>query len=118
MLHLPQLCAALNFRMPLQDNYYFWKTIGYGGTFVFFSRFVVQWLHSEKHGESKVTPLFWWQSLFGAALMLAYSLRQQDPPYILGYLFTVVPYSRNLVLIYRKRRREALLAQPAQDNLQ
>ena len=98
--------------MPFQDNYWLWKGVGYLGMALFFSRFFVQWLYSEKHKESKVPVIFWWQSLAGAFLMLMYSLRQQDSVYILGYLFTVIPYSRNLVLVYRKRREEAAAAVP------
>ena len=92
------------FAMPFQSNYWLWKTIGFLGMAAFFTRFLVQWLYSEKHKESKVPEIFWWQSLLGAFLMLLYSLRQQDSVYILGYLFTVIPYSRNLVLMYRKKR--------------
>jgi lipid-A-disaccharide synthase-like uncharacterized protein len=98
--------------MPFQDNYWLWKGVGYLGMALFFSRFFVQWLYSEKHKESKVPVIFWWQSLAGAFLMLMYSLRQQDSVYILGYLFTVIPYTRNLVLVYRKRREEAAAAVP------
>ena len=90
------------FRMPYQENYVLWKIIGYVGMLLFFTRFIVQWLYSEKHKESKVPTIFWWQSLLGAIFMLAYSLRQQDSPYIFGYLLTVIPYLRNLILIYRK----------------
>ena len=42
--------------------------------------------------------------------MLAYSLRQHDPIYIIGYVFNVVPYTRNLVLIRRKRREDRATA--------
>jgi lipid-A-disaccharide synthase-like uncharacterized protein len=98
--------ALAHFRMPFQDNYFLWKTVGMAGTLTFFTRFVVQWLYSEKHKESKVPTIFWWQSLLGAVLMLLYSLRQQDSVYILGYVFTVIPYSRNLILVYRKRRQQ------------
>lgn len=92
--------------MPFADNYWLWKTIGFAGMAAFFTRFIVQWLYSEKKGESKVPTIFWWQSLIGAVLMLAYSLRQQDSVYILGYILTVIPYSRNLMLVYRKKRRD------------
>ncbi|HEX2973441.1 MAG TPA: lipid-A-disaccharide synthase N-terminal domain-containing protein [Tepidisphaeraceae bacterium] len=102
-----QIYALLSgYHMPFEDNYLIWKTIGYVGMAMFFGRFLIQWLYSEKHGESKVPITFWWQSLIGTVLMLLYSLRQHDPVYILGYVFNVVPYSRNLVLIYRKRREE------------
>ena len=95
---------AAEFSMPFQDNYWLWKSIGFLGTATFFTRFVIQWLYSEKLKESKVPEIFWWQSLVGAVLMLLYSLRQKDSVYIVGYMFTVIPYSRNLVLMYRKKR--------------
>jgi lipid-A-disaccharide synthase-like uncharacterized protein len=95
--------------MPFQDNYWLWKTIGFAGIATFGTRFVVQWLYSEKHKESRVPTIFWWQSLVGTVLCLAYFLRQQDSVGIAGYLLNVIPYSRNLVLVYRKKRelREA-----------
>lgn len=98
--------AAANYQMPWQDNKILWKIIGYTGMTMFFGRFLVQWIHSEIRKESKVTVAFWWQSLIGTVLMLAYSLRQHDPIYVIGYVFNVVPYTRNLILIRRKARLE------------
>ena len=95
-----------SYRMPYEDHYIAWKIIGYTGMAMFFGRFFVQWIHSELKKESKVTVLFWWQSLVGTVLMLAYSLRQHDPIYVIGYVFNVVPYTRNLILIYRKKRAD------------
>ncbi len=100
------------FRMPLQDYWLFWKIIGFGGLLIFQSRWVVQWLYSEKHKESRMPISFWWLSLAGAMLELCYFLRQQDSVGIAGYIISVVPYTRNLMLIYDKRARdrEALAA--------
>ena len=92
--------------MPLQQNYVLWKCIGFAGIGTFGTRFLVQWLYSEKHRESKVPVIFWWQSLLGTFLCLAYFLRQQDSVGVAGYLLNVIPYTRNLVLVYRKRRVE------------
>ncbi len=69
--------------------------------------FIVQWIYSEKHKESRIPVIFWWQSLFGTLLCLAYFLRQQDSVGIAGYVLNIIPYSRNLMLVYRKRRQEA-----------
>ena len=93
--------------MPFQENYWLWKVVGFGGLFVFQARWIVQWLYSEKHKESKIPVAFWWLSMTGAMLELFYFLRQQDSVGGCGYIFSVVPYSRNLVLIYRKRRKDA-----------
>ena len=92
------------FRMPLQDNYWFWKAIGFAGIGTFGTRFLVQWIYSEKHKESRVPPIFWWQSLIGTMLCLAYFVRQQDSVGIAGYCLNVIPYTRNLMLVYRKKR--------------
>ena len=92
--------------MPMRDNEWFWGGVAACGIVMFFSRWVVQWIYSEKLKESKVPALFWWQSLLGALLMLLYAMRQRDLWITLSYLFTFIPYSRNLVLMYRKRRTE------------
>src|SRR5436190_23720219 len=95
------------FRMPFQHNYWLWKAIGFAGIGTFGTRFLVQWLYSEKHKESKIPPIFWWQSLAGSLLCLAYFTRQQDSVGVAGYLLNVIPYTRNLVLVYRKKREAA-----------
>jgi lipid-A-disaccharide synthase-like uncharacterized protein len=102
---------ADGFRMPFQDNYYLWKAIGYGGILIFGSRFFVQWLYSERHKESKVPPIFWWQSLAGTVLCLAYALRQKDSVFMAGYIFNLIPYIRNIMLI-RKRNQKLKDDQP------
>jgi lipid-A-disaccharide synthase-like uncharacterized protein len=109
---IPAALAAIDFhriadgfRMPFQDNYYLWKAIGYGGILTFGSRFFVQWLYSEKHKESKVPPIFWWQSMVGTILCLAYALRQKDSVFMAGYIFNLIPYIRNIMLIRRKNQK-------------
>lgn len=94
------------FRMPAQDNYYLWKAIGYTGILIFGSRFLVQWIYSERVKESRVPPIFWWQSLAGTILCLAYALRQKDSVFMAGYIFNLIPYVRNIMLIRRKNKHE------------
>lgn len=93
--------------MPFAQYKFLWKVIGFAGLGLFQSRWIVQWLYSEKHKESKVPVAFWWLSLSGSLLCLAYFLRQQDSVGVAGYLFSAVPYTRNLMLVYAKRRRDA-----------
>jgi lipid-A-disaccharide synthase-like uncharacterized protein len=94
--------------MPFQSHYWLWKIIGFGGLVVFQGRWIVQWLYSEKHKESKVPPAFWWLSIVGAFLETCYFLRQQDSVGVAGYCISFVPYVRNLMLVHKKRRRDAL----------
>jgi lipid-A-disaccharide synthase-like uncharacterized protein len=84
-----------------------WKGIGLTGNAVFFSRFFVQWYASEKKGRVVVPEIFWWLSLAGTLLLLAYAVRKNDLVFILAYMFSWVPYLRNLVLHYRYERSQA-----------
>ena len=62
-----------------------WLAIGFAGQLLFTSRFLVQWIASEKRRQSIVPTAFWWLSLGGASLLLAYAIWRQDPVFILGY---------------------------------
>ena len=79
-----------------------WLVFGFAGTACWSGRFVIQWYASERAGRSVMPRSFWYVGLAGAVLLLAYSIYRQMPVFILGYLFPVFPYIRNLSLIYRK----------------
>jgi lipid-A-disaccharide synthase-like uncharacterized protein len=76
-----------------------WLVVGFAGQLLFTSRFLVQWIASERRRQSVVPTAFWWLSLGGAALLLAYAIYRRDPVFILGQAFGFVVYTRNLVLI-------------------
>jgi lipid-A-disaccharide synthase-like uncharacterized protein len=80
-----------------------WTALGFAGQGLFFSRFALQWLASERRGASHVPVAFWWLSLLGSLLTLAYAIHRRDPVFVLGQAFGWVVYSRNLALIYRAR---------------
>ena len=88
-----------------------WKVVGWMGNAVFFSRFFVQWYTTEKLKRVVVPTAFWWLSLCGSLLLLTYSLHQQDSVFIFAYLFTWIPYIRNLII--HRRHKAAHLACPA-----
>ncbi len=77
-----------------------WETVGIVGQLVFTSRFVVQWLASEKARKSVIPIAFWYLSIIGSIIMLAYALSIRKPSIIMGYSFTSFIYIRNLWLIY------------------
>jgi lipid-A-disaccharide synthase-like uncharacterized protein len=79
-----------------------WLVIGFAGQAVFASRFVVQWIQSERAGRSIVPDVFWYLSIVGSALLLVYSLYRRDLVFILGQSFGFMVYTRNLAL----RRKE------------
>ncbi len=80
-----------------------WKVIGWVGNLVFFSRFLVQWWATEKRKEVVVPNSFWWLSLVGSLLLLAFAIKQQQSVFIFAYAFTWIPYIRNLVISYRAK---------------
>lgn len=79
-----------------------WKAIGWLGNLIFFARFFVQWHATEKHKRVVVPVVFWWLSLIGSLLLLAYALfYKRDSVFIFAYAFTWIPYIRNLVIHHR-----------------
>lgn len=83
------------------------RILGIAGQLVFAARFVWQWIVSERRGESVIPLGFWWCSIVGGTMTLAYGLLVMEPPVILGQLFNNIVYTRNLVLIRRKNRERA-----------
>ena len=80
--------------------------IGFVGQGIFASRFVIQWIHSEKKGESSIPIIFWYLSIFGGLGLLTYAIFRKDPVIITGQLFGILIYTRNLILIYKKQNNE------------
>ena len=76
-----------------------WVLFGLFGQLMFTGRFIVQWIASERAGRSVVPVMFWYFSIFGGLIVLAYGLHKQDLVIIVGQLPGVVVYSRNLWLI-------------------
>ena len=77
--------------------------IGFVGQGLFASRFIVQWIYSEKKGESVIPIIFWYLSIVGGICLLIYAIFRKDPVIILGQSFGILVYTRNLILIYRKK---------------
>jgi lipid-A-disaccharide synthase-like uncharacterized protein len=91
----------------------FWLAIGFLGNALFFSRFMVQWIASERAGQSYIPTLFWWLSIAGSVVLLLYALHKRDPVFTLAYLPNCVVYVRNLMLIRKQRRERAGAPIPA-----
>jgi lipid-A-disaccharide synthase-like uncharacterized protein len=84
-----------------------WVGVGFFGQAAFSSRFLIQWIASEKSRRTVVPEAFWWMSLIGGISLFAYFVWRQDPVAILGQSSGLVIYARNIRLIYKQRRREA-----------
>lgn len=83
-----------------------WIVVGFVGQACFSARFLVQWVVSEMRGESVIPTVFWNLSLLGGAILFTYAVYRRDPVFIVGQGAGLVVYTRNLVLIHRKRRAE------------
>jgi len=81
-----------------------WVVVGLFGQLLFTGRFLVQWIASEKAKRSVVPVLFWYFSIGGALILLAYAIYRRDPVFILGQSMGLAIYLRNLWLIYAERR--------------
>jgi lipid-A-disaccharide synthase-like uncharacterized protein len=80
-----------------------WVILGFSAQAVFASRFIVQWLASERRGRSVVPVAFWYLSLIGTMLLAVYAIYRRDPVFILGQTLNSFIYIRNLMLIYRPK---------------
>ncbi|MCM2318682.1 hypothetical protein D9M71_453930 [compost metagenome] len=83
-----------------------WLVVGFAGQLAFTGRFALQWLYSEYKKRSIIPVGFWYLSIVGSALLLAYAIYRQDPVFILGQSFGFVVYLRNLQLIARNKDKE------------
>src|SRR5437016_14188864 len=73
--------------------------LGFIGDALFSMRFLVQWLASERPGESVIPVSFWYWSIARSALMGLYFVFWRDPVGILAYLPNSIIYIRHLLLI-------------------
>ena len=81
-----------------------WLIIGFAGQALFTSRFLVQWIATERARKSVFPVAFWFFSIGGGVLLFVYALMKKDPVFILGQGFGVFIYARNLYFVYRERR--------------
>ncbi len=81
-----------------------WVILGFIGQFLFGSRFFVQWIVSERRGESIIPEVFWYLSMGGSAILLTYAIYRRDPVFIMGQCSGLFIYVRNIMLIYKKKR--------------
>lgn len=78
-----------------------WTVLGALGAACFFSRFLIQWLASERAKRSVSPRSFWWFSLAGSVLQGATALAEREWVLVPGFLVNGSIYVRNLVLQQR-----------------
>lgn len=77
-----------------------WLAVGVLGQALFASRFLIQWLATERKKKSVVPTIFWRISIAAAILQAASFLQRQEWIFAIGIAATIVIYGRNLWLIH------------------
>lgn len=75
-----------------------WLAVGFLGQFAFAARFLVQWAASERAHRVVVPKAFWYLSLAGGLILLAYAIHRRDVVFTLGQASGLAVYFRNLAL--------------------
>lgn len=91
------------FSIPSLSVEIIWIMIGFVGQALFFGRFFVQWLASEKAQKSVIPHAFWYFSVAGGLTLFLYALYRQDPVFILGQSTGLLIYARNLYFIRKEK---------------
>lgn len=86
-----------------------WEAVGLGGELLFFARLIAQWLASERERRPVVPTVYWYLSLAGTGILIAYALHIGSFAILVPQLVGVVLYSRNLQLDFGHRRMEGRL---------
>jgi lipid-A-disaccharide synthase-like uncharacterized protein len=84
-----------------------WLAFGVVAQLLFTARFIVQWLASERAGQSVIPVAFWVLSIVGGGMTLIYGLVRREPIIIMGQILAVAIYVRNLMLIFRNSRKDS-----------
>ena len=83
----------------------FWLAFGLVAQLFFTARFVVQWIASERAGNSVVPIAFWFCSVGGGLMTLAYGIAKREPIIIFGQGMSTFIYVRNIMLIVKNSRK-------------
>lgn len=82
-----------------------WFCVGISAQGLFSARFLLQWIASERVRRSIVPEAFWYFSLAGGAMLLAYAVHRREPVFALGQASGLLIYARNIYLVWSEKRR-------------
>jgi lipid-A-disaccharide synthase-like uncharacterized protein len=83
-----------------------WIVFGLAAQGMFFLRFLLQWIASERVKRSIVPETFWYFSLAGGLMLFLYAVHRADPVIMIGQLTGLFIYARNISLIWAQKRLE------------
>src|SRR3982074_1329874 len=81
----------------------FWLAFGLIAQLLFTARFLVQWISSERAGQSVVPKASWFFSMGGGLMTLVYGIAKREPVIIVGQSMATFVYMRNIMLIVKHR---------------
>lgn len=93
-----------------------WVVFGLAGQLLFGSRFIVQWIASERKKVSYIPRVFWWLSLCGGLITFIYAIHIRDTVFTLAQGGGLLVYLRNLMLIYRGKHAHPGAPEPVADD--
>ncbi len=108
------MCPYCGRRVPTTKGSYWFLLVGFVGQMFFSGRFLVQWLAAEKARAPVIPEAFWWLSIFGSLLLLAYAISIMAWPIILGQTPNCFIYGRNLYF-EKKNQAERARATPGSE---
>jgi lipid-A-disaccharide synthase-like uncharacterized protein len=93
--------------LPALTAEHIWLGVGFLGQTLFFMRFFIQWLASEKQKKSIIPKAFWYFSLAGGITLLSYAVYRRDPVFIFGQSTGLFIYLRNIYFITMEHHKTA-----------
>lgn len=88
------------------DSEILWVIFGLSAQGLFFMRFLVSWIASERNGKTTIPVYFWYFSIIGAFLTLIYSWHRQDLVFITSQSLAMVIYIRSLIIQRKSNRKQ------------
>ena len=88
----------------LNNSEMLWMIFGLLGQLIFFSRWVIQWITSERKSKSIIPTPFWWCSLCGGLITFGYAYHIKSFPFMLAQFTGIIIYLRNIYLIIKTNK--------------
>ena len=89
----------------LWEDAWSWEAFGYVGEVLFSSRFLMQWIASEKKGFVVVPGYFWYLSLAGGTVRMFYAIHLWKMPLLIPTIVSVLMSARNAWLHHKGKQK-------------
>lgn len=88
-------------------EFWMWIALLGAGQVLFFLRFLVQWLDTERKRRSVIPPAFWYLSFVAAILQGIFYFHDRDWPMAVGMATTLFVYARNIWFVRQEQASTA-----------